>query len=72
MAFTGLAFFVIGLMYLVAKPSEDVNSAVINIAYIPFSTQSDAKQVNFSDDEHFDFTEIPHLNTAYFQVSADY
>lgn len=67
-----LTLFVIGLMYLVAKPSDSVNSTVINIAYIPFSTQSDTKQVNFSDDEHFDFTEIPHLSTAYFQVSADY
>ncbi|MGO3787051.1 MAG: winged helix-turn-helix domain-containing protein [Pseudoalteromonas prydzensis] len=72
MAFTALTLFAIALMYLIAKPSEGVNSAVINIAYIPLSTQSDAKQVNFSDDEHFDFTEIPHLNTAYFQVSADY
>lgn len=72
MAFTALTLFAIALMYLIAKPAEDVNSAVINIAYIPFSTQSDDSQVNFSDDEHFDFTEIPHLNTAYFQVSADY
>ncbi|MGB1291226.1 MAG: winged helix-turn-helix domain-containing protein [Pseudoalteromonas sp.] len=72
MAFTALTLFAIGLMYLIANPSEEVDSAVINIAYIPFSTQSNQNRVNFSDDEHFDFTEIAHLDTAYFQVSADY
>lgn len=65
-----LVLFIIAAINLLAEPPLEENRSVIKMAYIPISNQQGTKVV-LDDNEHFYFTELPQLNTAHFQASAE-
>jgi DNA-binding winged helix-turn-helix (wHTH) protein len=66
-----LVFFFIALINLTDKFSREEKKPIIKIAYIPISNQEEATVIRLDDNKHFDFTELPHLNTAHFRASAE-
>jgi DNA-binding winged helix-turn-helix (wHTH) protein len=66
-----LALFIIALINLTYESPQEENKSIIKIAYIPISNQEEATVIHLDDNKHFDFTELPHLNTAHFQASAE-
>jgi DNA-binding winged helix-turn-helix (wHTH) protein len=67
-----LVLFIIVAINLIPEQPQEEQSSVIEIAYIPISYQQGTKAVILNDNEHFDFTELPQLNTADFQASAEF
>ena len=71
-ALASLVIFIIALINLTYESPQEEKRSVIKMAYIPISNQQGAKVVLLEDNEHFDFTELPQLNTAHFQASAEF
>ena len=71
-ALASLVLFIIAVINLLTESPQEEKRSVIKIAYIPISNQQEAKVVLLEDNEHFDFTELPQLNTAHFQASAEF
>jgi DNA-binding winged helix-turn-helix (wHTH) protein len=70
-ALGSLTLFIIAAINLLPVFPQKEKNAVINMAYIPISHQQGAKVVRLDDNEHFDFSELPQLNTANFQASVE-
>ena len=70
-ALASLVIFIIALINLTYESPQEEKRSVIKMAYIPISNQQGAKVALLEDNEHFDFTELPQLNTAHFQASAE-
>lgn len=66
-----LILFIIAAINLLIEPIQEKKRSVIKVAYIPISNQQGAKVALLDDNEHFDFTELPQLNTATFQASVE-
>ncbi len=71
-ALASLVIFIIALINLTYESPQEEKRSVIKMAYIPISNQQGAKVALLEDNEHFDFTELPQLNTAHFQASAEF
>jgi DNA-binding winged helix-turn-helix (wHTH) protein len=70
-ALAGLVLFIIAVINLLTEPPQEEKRSVIKMAYIPISNQQGAKVALIENNEHFNFTELPQLNTAHFQASAE-
>ncbi|WP_286266141.1 winged helix-turn-helix domain-containing protein [Thalassotalea atypica] len=71
-ALASLALFTIAVIYLILAPAQEEKSFAIKIAYVPITDQQGGKAAILDDNEHFDFTELPQLNTTQFQASTEF
>ncbi|KDC55648.1 winged helix-turn-helix domain-containing protein [Pseudoalteromonas sp. S3431] len=71
-ALTGIALLVFTIINNSTDQPQTDESSVINISYIAISNQRGTETFKLNDTELFNFTELPQLNTAHFQVSSEF
>ncbi|MBA6410894.1 winged helix-turn-helix domain-containing protein [Pseudoalteromonas sp. 5Ae-yellow] len=71
-ALSGIALLVFTIIINNTDQPQTDESSVINISYIAISNQRGTETFKLNDTELFSFTELPQLNTAHFQVSAEF
>ena len=71
-ALSGIALLVFTIINNNTDQPQTDESSVINISYIAISNQRGTETFKLNDTELFSFTELPQLNTAHFQVSAEF
>jgi DNA-binding winged helix-turn-helix (wHTH) protein len=67
-----LILFIFALINVMPEPVHKSKISVIKIAYIPISNEQKANVVTLEDNEYFDFTVLPQLDTARFQTSSEF
>lgn len=69
-ALASFVFLIIALMSWQHEPVQPKIVPAIEMAYIPIPENGDSS-ITLKDNAHFDFTALTHLDTAYFQASAE-
>ena len=67
----GLALLFVTLIYRQYQPEVENADPVINLAYIPFPDSVENTRLTLTDNDHFDYTALTDLETAYFEASAE-
>ncbi|WP_281558026.1 winged helix-turn-helix domain-containing protein [Thalassomonas sp. RHCl1] len=66
----GMVLLMVALMSWQNEPVQPKTGPAIKMAYIPLTDNRDSS-ITLKDDVHFDFTPLTHLDTAYFEASAE-